>query len=1471
MSDSQDAYWPLSAAQHGIWLGQQLDLQSPVYNAGECIEIRGAVDPALFEAAVRQAVREAEVLHARFVSVADGPKQLLGQELDWALHVADLSGTPDPWETAQAWMREDLARTVDLSRGPLFAEALFKAAPERFFWYQRVHHIALDGYGFSLLARRVAEHYTALASGRPTTGGFGPLRSVLAEDAAYQAGEHSALDRAFWLERFADRPTPVTLAEPAPMSASFVRHTSFLPPDDVERLTASARQAHLSWPDLVLAATAAWLHRQTHASEVVLGLPVMSRLGSAALRVPCMAMNIVPLRVQVPPDAGLFELGRGIASELRAIRPHLRYRYEQLRRDLRLVGGQRRLFGPVVNIMPFDYALRFAGMPAIAHNISAGPVEDLSIGLYARSDGGGLRIDFDANPACYRADALDTLQRDFLQLMESLVSAPEQAIRRAATFHHPSPILNGGPLPIPVRPVLELLTERVAEQPEAIAVEHASHCLTYRELIQAARTLADRLIAEGVQPDTVVAVMVPRGVDAIVASLGVLFSGAGYLPLDPLGPSTRNTAILDDAAPALIISSTANAPPGEPGHLIVGRSERTVPEVSAARAEAPDLMSRAARTADEHLAYVIYTSGSTGQPNGVQISRGALAHFVAGATQRYGLRREDRVLQFAPLHFDASVEEIFLTLCAGARLVVRTDEMLQSVPRLLEACAERGITVLDLPTAFWHELAYSVSTGAARLPSSVRTVIIGGEAALPERVARWRATVGPEVQLLNTYGPTEATVVATVATLSGEEETGSADEEVPIGRPLPGVGAVLMDERGGLAAPGLEGELCLVGGGLARGYLGRPELDAARFIMLEQLPNRPRAYRTGDKVRLREDGQLVFVGRVDDEFKISGHRIDPAEVETVLLGHAGVREAAVVGQVLPGGARRLCAHVVAETPVPSAAELRRYLLTELPAAMVPGVFVFSERLPRTSSGKIDRTELRRALPEGEAAPAAAASTELERMVLQVWEQVLGMSVMSAQDDFFELGGQSLQTIQVANRLSVALGREVPVAMVFRHPTAAGLAQALERGVEAGAGSGGLTPTMLSDAELPEEVVPRPKADGQALESHGPRATSHGTPTPLRQVLLTGATGFVGAHLLGQLLRQTGTRVVCPVRARDEAHAMERIRAALVAQRLPTEGLAERVLALPADLAQPSLGLSTARFHGLAAECDAIYHNAAVVSVVREYGSLQAVNVRGTRELLRLSAAVHPKPLHYVSTLAVAPQANLSPEVPEDFVVPHAGLRDGYQQSKWVAERLVQQAAERGLPVAVYRLGRVVGAPDSGIVNPQDLVWRILLAGIPVGALPQLDVGEVWTPVDFVARALVRLSLAPQPGAVFNVTPTPEVRLPQLFGWVRDYGYPVELYPVPEWRARVAAGEGSADKRTTLAFFDLRKGSAEPAFGLGPIRCERLKQALADSGISCPPTDRRLLYRYLDYCVEQGLLPRPSESRKDPQDDSESSP
>ncbi|MCY0944317.1 non-ribosomal peptide synthetase [Streptomyces antarcticus] len=477
-----------------------------------------------------------------------------------------------------------------------------------------------------------------------------------------------------------------------------------------------------------------------------------------------------------------------------------------------------------------------------------------------------------------------------------------------------SAVLDGGPAITPAPRVLDRIDAQVTGGPERTALVHGERRMTYGQLALAVAFRAEELAAEGAGPGRLVAVHRPRGIDAVVGLLAALRTGAAYLPLDPGAPASRTAAILADCA-------------GPDVRAVAG--EFVLPGTGVPR----------------DTAYVIYTSGSTGTPNGVAVGQDALAHFTAGATVRYGITAEDRVLQFAPLHFDASVEEVFLTLGAGAALVLRDEEMLD-VPGLLAGCAAHGVTVLDLPTAYWHELAHALAAGVAELPAAVRTVVIGGEAALPERVAQWCRAVDPDrVRLLNTYGPTEATVVATVADLSRHP-----GGPVPIGEPLPGVRAAVVD-----------GELWLLGGGLALGYLGRPELTGRRFSALGP----ERAYRTGDMVFVRPDGQLGFRGRADDEVKINGHRVDPASVESVLTAHPGVREAAVVPLETPDGAKRLAAFVVADDGV-EAGELRDRVRAELPAAAVPSTVTLLAVLPRTPSGKIDRKLLRAPVRETDA-------------------------------------------------------------------------------------------------------------------------------------------------------------------------------------------------------------------------------------------------------------------------------------------------------------------------------------------------------------------------------------------------------------------------------------------------------------------------------------------------------------------------
>lgn len=995
---------PLTAAQYGIWLGQQLDPGSPMYWTAEAVELTGELDGAAFEAALRRAVAECDALHQCFSSDGERAWQTTERRGNWILerHHLDDAG-------AHAWMQADLQQRPDLAGGILFGSALLHIEPRRTLWYLRAHHVALDGFGHALLAQRVAALYSSAVSGtampaaRPAA-----LAPVVAEDAAYQASPACIADRDFWCARLADAPPPVLLASPAPAAGGVLRQRGWL---DQERFDAGA-----DWSALLIAAFGAWLQRESGSSDLTIGLPVMGRMGSVALGIPCMAMNIVALRLRIAPDATLADLARQVAAELRCIRPHQRYRYEHLKEALGIAGGKKRLFGAVINLMPFDRPPGFGPLAARALPVAAGPVEDLSLTIAPGAH--GMRCDLEANPAAYDGATLARLHASLLAAIDALLGARDKPVAQVLGRRALS-VLHGASLPGAPEPVLEALRRHARENPQRTALEHEGVRMDYATLLRQVQQLAARLQAHGIAGESRVALLLPRDPQTIIALLAVLWAGGAYIPLDPAGPPLRIAAVLADATPALVVTLRAHAALAAGNALYLD---------DAADPIAP--MHEPAPVMDTALAYVIYTSGSTGRPNGVMIERAALAHFAAGAGERYRIAAADRVLQFAPLHFDASVEEIFLPLCAGAALVLRNDAMLESLPCFLEACAERRITVLDLPTAFWHELAHCVGERQAALPACVRLVIIGGEAAMTARVAQWRT----QAILLNTYGPTEATVICTTAVLAGPGAPDLDGGAPPIGRPLAGIDIAVVDASLVPVPRGCEGELCLMGGALARGYLGRPDVTARRFIALEALPGAPRAYRTGDRVVLGDDGQLRYLGRLDDELKISGQRVDPLEIEAALLQYPGVREAAVVAE----GAR-LTAFVVAPAAPPALA-LRAFLAERLAAAAVPAGYVVFSALPRNQNGKIDRVALRRQVTA--APPTELAATALETTVMQVWREVLGIDAVAPSDDFFALGGKSLQAIQVANRLGIALQREVAVSALFRHSTVSALAMSL---------------------------------------------------------------------------------------------------------------------------------------------------------------------------------------------------------------------------------------------------------------------------------------------------------------------------------------------------------------------------------------------------------------------------------------------
>ncbi|MGB7949035.1 MAG: amino acid adenylation domain-containing protein, partial [Candidatus Binatia bacterium] len=577
----------------------------------------------------------------------------------------------------------------------------------------------------------------------------------------------------------------------------------------------------------------------------------------------------------------------------------------------------------------------------------------------------------------------------------------------------------------------ELFEAQVERCPEAVAVMDDVQQLTYGELNQRANRLAQRLRRWGVGREVLVAIYMERSVDVLVALLGVLKAGGAYVPLDPNYPVEWLAGVLDDIQAPVLLSKRdlVRNLPRSGAQLLCLDSEILTEEGG----QKPVVEA----TLDD-LAYVIFTSGSTGRPKGVEVTHRALANFALCAAATFDLQPADRVLQFAPLSFDTAVEEIFPCLIRGATLMLRTDAMVDSVLSFLQKCDESKISVLDLPTAYWHELAEQLAAQQLALPGRLRLVIIGGERAVPERWVQWRGTVGREVRLLNTYGPTETTVVATMSDLTASAQADGITREVPIGRPICNVRSYVLDRHLNPVPIGVPGELHVGGVGLARGYLHCPDLSAEKFIP-DPFGDESggRLYKTGDLVRYLPDGQMEFLGRLDQQVKIRGFRIELGEIEAALRQHDAVRETVVLAGEDAPGSKQLVAYAALESGHSlDATEARSFLKQKLPEHMVPSAFVFLDSLPLTQNGKLDRNALlatRPTLPNTEEA-FIAARDELELQLTQVWERILRTRPIGLKDNFFDLGGHSLLAVRLISQVEKLTGRRLSLASLFQAPT-----------------------------------------------------------------------------------------------------------------------------------------------------------------------------------------------------------------------------------------------------------------------------------------------------------------------------------------------------------------------------------------------------------------------------------------------------
>ncbi|MEU8827325.1 amino acid adenylation domain-containing protein [Streptomyces sp. NPDC048636] len=1075
-----DARLPLTTGQREIWFIEQLEPpESTTFRVGEYLEIQGAIDPEIFERALRRAVAEAEPYNVRVGEDNGVPWQALDPVTDWELPKPDVSGEPEPRAAAERWMRHDLATRLRLGDHPAFSFALLKLGPECFLWYQGTHHIVSDAGSAALLARRTAELYTALAEGTEPTAAesaFGSLRAMLDQDAEYRASEDFARDRAYWTDHFGDSPRPARLAgRPGNELSTVRRRTAYLSEAEAVELRAAARAYATHWSAMIITATAVYLHRMTGESDIILTLPVSARTDATARSIPGMFANVVPLRVRVHAGMRIRELVRQVSREVRQALRHQRYRRIDLARDLRMPDGGNGFLGPHVNIMTYDYDFGFAGHRVMGHNLSNGTVEDLSIMGYDRSDGTGIRIDLNANSNLYTEDELIGHRERYLRLLRSLADPAAAAdkdrtvggldLPTAEEIHRLIVEPNATARPATTATLPELIAAQAARTPGAPAVVHEGTRLSYAELDTAAGRLARRLRAHGAGPGRAVAVGLPRSAELVVALLAVLKSGAAYVPLDPDHPAERLAYLLEDTAPALVVTDTTTAlpPAGGVPRLLLDAPEG--PPSAADQTSATDGTSAAddtappAAPAPEDPAYIIHTSGSTGRPKGVVVPHRAVVNALEWMRELYGLTSEDRMLQKTPAGFDASVCEFFLPLISGATVVLARPGGHKDPAYLARTVREESITTLQFVPSMLRALLADPDA-AASCASALRRASSGGEALPRETAERFHAAL-PGVPLHNLYGPTETTIQ-----IAHHLVRPGADGPVPIGTPVHNTRLYVLDTALKPCPAGATGELYAAGAQLALGYLNRPELTAERFVPdpFGALFDDPggRMYRTGDLARRRPDGTLEYLGRTDGQVQLRGFRIELGEVEAALRALPEVADAAAALHTDEAGEQRLTGYLTAAEPVvPEPVATREALARTLPEHLVPAAYVVLDTLPVDANGKLDRAAL--PAPSFEAtASGRAPRTPAEEALRALFGETLGVPGVTIDDDFFLLGGHSLLASKLVAQARPVLGEALSMRDLFEAPTVARL---VERMATAPASSGAAEPPPL-DILLP---------------------------------------------------------------------------------------------------------------------------------------------------------------------------------------------------------------------------------------------------------------------------------------------------------------------------------------------------------------------------------------------------------------------
>lgn len=1378
-----------------IWETDRFFQGTSISNIGGTLLIKEQIDFDLWGQVINTCIEQNDSIRLRLKLIDEKPVQYVSEHKNRVFKLIDFTGKTK--EEQDFWMNENMRTPFDIIDSDLFEICFIKSWDGKQGSSLRIHHIIGDAWTISLLSTQTMENYKRLKEGSFIDGERKPsYLDYMKSEQDYLNSPKFLIDREYWSERFKDKPNLISikLKDKDYYSSNANRKTYFVEGKQADSIRQYCEENTTSPAVVFEAALCIYIGEFLGFWDLTFGAMVLNRSGAKEKAMTGMFISTVPLRMSIDKDDTFTDLCKLIGAEHRGVFRHQKYPYNFLLSEI------RKKHKIATNLYDFSVSYQNSKISKTNHDYSFKTnwysnghlAESLCLHIDDRDDAGFFVLHFDYLVDLLTEDEINDLyNRIMLFLMQGIADDNKKIydmelvdeIERTKILNE----FNNTYFDYPKdKTIHQLFEEQVEKTPDNIAVRFEEKYITYQELNQKANQLARLLKNKGVKPDTIVGIMINRSLEMIIGVLGVLKAGGAYLPIDTEYPPERITYMLQDSGVnTLIIQSDLKDKISFEGELI---------QIHDKEIYAGDNSNIDSNTNLQNLVYVIYTSGSTGNPKGVMITHRNFVNATFAWKKDYQLDKFNvKLLQIASFSFDVFAGDFSRALLNGGEMVICQNKD-QYNPRNLYSLIEKyKINIFESTPALIIPLMDYIYDNKLDI-SSIKLLIIGSDICSIKNFKEIVERFGRQMRVINSYGATEATIDTSYyeEPLSKIPSTGST----PIGKPMPNMKLMIVNEQLKLQPIGVYGELCIGGKGVAKGYINKPDLTAEKFIKNPYF-NNEYLYRTGDLARYSNDGNVEFLGRIDNQVKIKGFRIELGEIETQLLKHKLIDDTVVVvAKTSEEGNKYLCGYIVSTQDIKSL-DLKNYLLKSLPDYMVPTFFVQLEKIPLTPNGKVERTRL----PDpdrnmNKSAQYIAPRNKKERALVKTYSKILEIKKIGIDDNLFDLGADSLAIIEI-QIVSYSFEWNLSMQDFYRYPTIRQLSDRISE---------------ISNENLSAEtnrIYTMPKIEknkGKVIDNCSRILDA----LRIKAILLTGSTGFLGVHILNELLTANNRDIYCLVRGKNEIGSKNRLLSLLnyYFPKQDNQALEKRISIINGDISQENLGLNENDYKNLGSKVDVVIHSAAIVKHFGNYTDFQKTNVFGTQQIINFAKEFRI-PLNHISTVSVSgeyilEQPNIRKRFSEkDFYIGQNYMDNLYVRSKFEAENLILKAIEEGLEATIFRMGNLTGRYIDGIFQKnisENAFYNRLKSIIQLKAIPKyLLTQEIeFTSIEHASSIVAILSMEKESrGRAFHIYNHKKIKIKDLIEMFNALSLDIKVLENNKFSEYVKEISGNESKQDLL--------------------------------------------------------------------------